>query len=125
VGSSLLIAGVYPLTQVYQHEADAAAGDRTMSLLLGYRGTFVFSMLMFAVAGFFIYLELARPGQMRDFFVFLGFLAPVIMYFNWWMMQVWKSTTAANFKNTMRMNALASTCMNLAFFTITILHWAG
>lgn len=123
LGSSILIGGVYPLTQVYQHEADRASGDHTISLLLGYRGTFVFSILMFAIAGGFIFYEFHQMDQIPFFLVFLGFLLPVIAYFNWWMLKVWKDHTAANFKNAMRMNALAATCMNLAFLIITAMQW--
>ena len=41
--SSLFLCGSYPLTQVYQHAEDARRGDRTLSLRLGIRGTFVFA----------------------------------------------------------------------------------
>ena len=41
--STLFLCGSYPLTQVYQHEEDARRGDRTLSLRLGIRGTFVFA----------------------------------------------------------------------------------
>ncbi len=47
--SSLLLWGNYPLTQVYQHREDARRGDRTLSILLGTKGTFVFSGLFFAL----------------------------------------------------------------------------
>ena len=45
---SLQIAGVYPLTQIYQHEQDLADGVTTISYKLGYKGTFIFSAIMFA-----------------------------------------------------------------------------
>jgi len=121
IGSSLLIAGVYPLTQVYQHEEDAANGDRTISLVLGYKGTFLFSMAMFMVAGGFVFLEFYAFEQLPYFYIFLGALFPALVFFNWWMLQVWKDTAHANFKNTMRMNALAATCMNLAFLSMILL----
>lgn len=123
VGSSLLIGGVYPLTQVYQHEADKASGDITISILLGYRGTFIFTVLMFAVAAGFIFLEFSQHDQMVYFYLFLAFLAPVVVYFNWWMLKVWKDVGAADFKRTMRMNALASVCMNSVFLLITLLSF--
>lgn len=40
--SSCLIGASYPLTQIYQHEEDSKRGDRTLSILLGYRGFFCF-----------------------------------------------------------------------------------
>jgi 1,4-dihydroxy-2-naphthoate octaprenyltransferase len=44
----------------------------------------------------------------------------------WWFSRVVKNTAAANFKNTMQMNVLASFCSNLAFITLYIIehHWA-
>jgi len=45
LASSLLIGGFYPLTQVYQHEADAKDGVKSISSWLGYRGTFYLQQL--------------------------------------------------------------------------------
>lgn len=122
VGSSLLIAGVYPLTQVYQHDADQKNGDITISILLGYKGTFAFSITMFCMATVMFYLEFWKQAQLNLFLTFIVFLIPVLIYFNRWMLQVWKDTTAANFKNTMRMNLIASVCMNLGFITMIIIQ---
>jgi 4-hydroxybenzoate polyprenyltransferase len=43
-GTALLMLGLYPLSQIYQHDDDAARGDRTLSMLLGVRGTFLFAI---------------------------------------------------------------------------------
>jgi hypothetical protein len=40
--ASLFIGSVYPLTQIYQHEADKKDGVTTISYKLGYVGTFFF-----------------------------------------------------------------------------------
>lgn len=40
--SSLFIGSVYPLTQIYQHEADKKDGVISISYKLGYKGTFIF-----------------------------------------------------------------------------------
>lgn len=122
LGSSLLIAGVYPLTQVYQHEADKKDGVTTISMLLGYRGSFIFSLVMFILAGTAIYLEFLNFSDMRLFWVFIIFLFPVIIFFNRWMLLVWKNEEHANFKNTMMMNAIAATCMNIAFIIIIMME---
>lgn len=122
IASSFLVAGVYPLTQVYQHREDEAAGDRTISLMLGYRGTFIFSMLMFLIAFGFIFAEFFLYDQLLYFYIFAGLLMPCLAYFNWWMLQVWQDPATANFRNTMRMNMIASVCMNIAFFTMILLN---
>ena len=43
IASSLLIGGFYPLTQIYQHQQDKEDGVTTLSMLLGYKGTFIFT----------------------------------------------------------------------------------
>ena len=47
LASSLLIGGFYPLTQVYQHAADAKDGVKSISSWLGYRGTFIFTATVY------------------------------------------------------------------------------
>jgi 1,4-dihydroxy-2-naphthoate octaprenyltransferase len=120
IASSLLIGGFYPLTQVYQHEADKADGVRTISRMLGYRGTFVFCALLYSVAMFALFLYFTERGQQTRFFVFSTFLLPVLFYFLRWARKVWHDYSAANFSNTMTMNLVASVCTNLAFLVLLI-----
>ena len=44
--SSGILWAIYPITQVYQHKEDSERGDRTLSILLGIRGTFLFTAFM-------------------------------------------------------------------------------
>jgi len=111
LGAACLIGGVYPLTQIYQHGADAMRGDRSLSLILGYRGTFVFSGALFALGGLLFMGNLPR----LQFLLFVLCLAPVLVYFMGWARQVWADIGAANFEYTMRMNFLAAICLNLCF----------
>lgn len=121
IAASLLIGGFYPLTQIYQHEQDKADGVTTISSLLGYRGTFVFTAIIYtlAMATLGIYmasnLEFSRFLQLQIFFV------PVLVYFFRWFYEVYRNTGAADFKNTMRMNILASLCTNAAFIFLCII----
>jgi 1,4-dihydroxy-2-naphthoate octaprenyltransferase len=117
------IAGAYPLTQVYQHKEDAANGDFTISYRLGYRGTFVFTAVMFALCTLFYYLYFSGRGQVQLFFYLQLFFLPVVIYFLSWFLKVWKDTRQANFKNTMRMNMLASTCTSACFIFFLILKY--
>ena len=114
LASSLMLAGVYPLTQVYQHDQDKASGDITISLLLGYKGTFIFSASAFASAGVVLFIYF----KSMIFILFQIFLLPVLGYFIWWFYNVWKENSSASFENTMRMNLIASTAMNLFYITI-------
>ena len=87
--TSVMLWGNYPITQVYQHEEDARHGDRTLSLLLGIRGTFLFVLLVFglAVAGFVLYFRAFY--SMYFGFVFLLALTPVGLFFMFWFYRVW------------------------------------
>ncbi|MBI1780590.1 MAG: UbiA prenyltransferase family protein [Sphingobacteriales bacterium] len=123
--ATLLIGGFYPLTQIYQHEADKKDGVNTISSMLGYRGTFIFTAVVYAVAVAMLAHLLISSFQTIQLLVLQIFLLPILVYFFIWAAKVWKDTNEANFKNTMRMNLLASTCTNLGFITIFILNHHG
>ncbi len=125
VAAAFLIGGFYPITQVYQHEADAKDNVKTISMLLGKKGTFLFCGLMYLVAFGFLYVHFSQQHQLQSFMLMNIFFIPVVYYFLQWMLQVWKQPAAATFNKTMRMNWLASTCTSLAFITIIILQKRG
>ncbi|WP_255153707.1 UbiA family prenyltransferase [Ferruginibacter sp. HRS2-29] len=118
--SSLLVGGFYPLTQIYQHRQDKEDGVRTLSILLGYRGTFVFTAIIYFIAMLMLGIYFAENLELDNFIIFQTFMLPVLVYFFWWFYKVHKSVDNANFTNTMRMNLLASVCTNAAFITILI-----
>lgn len=121
-GCSFLIAGVYPLTQVYQHEADFANGDITISYKLGYTGTFIFTASMFICASILFFYYFSSMQKELHFMIFQAFLLPVVIYFVAWFIKVMKDTKQASFERTMNMNLIASTCMTLCFITLLILN---
>lgn len=119
---SLLLWGSYPMTQVYQHEEDARRGDRTLSLMLGVRGTFHFTALMFLVAnGGFLYFYLDCCG-LPPALAFQLFLLPVLLFFVIWYLKVRRDRSRADYRHTMQLNALSSLCMN-AFFLLFLFVW--
>jgi len=121
VASALLIGGFYPLTQIYQHEEDRKDGVMSISFLLGYRGTFIFTGIVYAFAfitlAWYFYLE----SKFVNFIILQIFMLPVIIYFFNWLKKVIKNNREADFKNTMRMNLVASACSNLGFIALLIL----
>jgi 1,4-dihydroxy-2-naphthoate polyprenyltransferase len=121
--SALLIGGFYPLTQIYQHRQDLDDGVETISYKLGYTGTFVFCALIYALAWVFMAQFFIQKGEETKLLVLSIFFVPVIVYFIRWFLQVRKDVKAADFKNTMRMNWLASICTNLAFLVLLIWRW--
>jgi len=122
LASSLLIAGFYPLTQIYQHEEDRKDGVRTLSHLLGYKGTFAFCLLMYLLAFTTLAYYMLSSLEIKEFFVLATCLSPILVYFFIWAAKVWKDSSQANFKNTMRMNILASCCTNLGFILVLLMQ---
>lgn len=122
VAASLLIGGFYPLTQIYQHEQDKKDGISTLSIVLGYRGTFIFTIVIYAFAILVLGYQLVTALQFSAFLIIQIFFIPVLVYFFWWFRQVLNEHTAANFVNTMRMNLLASICTNAAFITLFLIE---
>jgi 1,4-dihydroxy-2-naphthoate octaprenyltransferase len=120
LASSLLIGGFYPLTQIYQHEADRKDGVITISAALGYRGTFIFTAVVYTLAILVMAVYFFLQERLKDFFTLNILMLPILVYFFIWASKVWKDTGAANFSNTMKMNLLACTCTNAAFVIIII-----
>jgi len=119
--SSLLIGGFYPLTQIYQHDADRKDGIKTISMLLGIRGSFIFTALIYTIAMFLMTWYFFITLQINEFYVLATCMLPILVYFFIWAVKVWKDPGQANFTNTMRMNLLASLCTNAGFIAVLII----
>ena len=122
IGAGLLIGGFYPLTQIYQHEDDLKDSVKTISYKLGYRGTFIFTGIVYALAFGALALQFIIDLEWNMFFILQIFMIPVIVYFFLWAKKVWINENAANYRNTMQMNLIASVCTNIGFITLLILH---
>jgi 1,4-dihydroxy-2-naphthoate octaprenyltransferase len=113
--TSIMLWGSYPMTQVYQHDEDAKHHDRTLSMMLGVRGTFLFTQGVFGLAALGFVLYFNSNHAPRYSYLFLLALFPVLLFFASWMFRVWRDPSKADFSNTMRLNFLSATCLN-AFF---------
>jgi 1,4-dihydroxy-2-naphthoate octaprenyltransferase len=118
--ATLFIGSIYPLTQIYQHQADKNDGVISLSFKLGYPGTFVFSALLFSAATLLMFLYFRRMDQMKYFPLFLGTMLPVVAWFLYWFVRVIRNVAQANYRNTMWMNLVTATCMNLFFLFLTL-----
>lgn len=110
--TSVMLWGNYPMTQIYQHEEDKKHGDKTLSILLGIRGTFIFTALVFALATagftayFIFYFKLKYALQ------FIMALLPVLIFFLFWFYNTSKDTAKANYSWTMGLNFISAICLN-------------
>lgn len=123
LASSFQIGAVYPLTQIYQHEADLQDGVTTLSYRLGYMGTFAFSAACFIVANLFYFLHF-REAAYHHFLILQLFFIPTLLYFGYWFMLVRRHHSHANFKHTMRLNLISAICMNGCFIFLMYYQWA-
>lgn len=121
VASSLLIGGFYPLTQIYQHEADLKDGVKTISYIFGIRGTFFLTVTVYSVAMVVLAIYFTKRNETKKFLVIATAMLPIVVYFFRWLSEVWKDETRADFRHTMRMNLVASLCTNTAF--LILLTW--
>lgn len=119
--SSLFLGSAYPLTQIYQHDADKNDGVISLSYKLGYSGTFFFSSALFSLACILLYYYFTTKNLQAEIFLFILFILPVVIALTAWFNKVRRNTENANFENTMRMNIINSCCMNL-YFTVLVLN---
>jgi 1,4-dihydroxy-2-naphthoate polyprenyltransferase len=121
IACSLLLGGFYPLTQIYQHDADRRDGVSTLSMVLGYRGSFIFTGLIYGIAFLVLFhYFLLSYLELKEFLVLATCMLPVIVYFLIWAVKVWRDPAQANYSNTMRMNLLASVCTNAGFIAVLV-----
>ena len=113
--TSLMLWGNYPLTQVYQQGEDSRRGDLTLSLKLGIQGTFLFSSLFFALTGLAFVWYFLDKNQDSILWVYLGAMAPVMLFFLIWFGFVRKDEKYASYSWAMGMNSISAICLN-AFF---------
>lgn len=120
--ASLMLAGSYPLTQIYQHEEDGRRGDYTISYKLGVRGTFILSSIFFAAVAAIVFHYFMRYYSAMQFYVFAGCLLPVVIYFSSWMIRCWRDASQADYRHAMMMNRISATCMIVCFSIILWLN---
>ncbi len=121
IASSFFIATIYPITQIYQHEADRNDGVTTLSMILGKRGTFIFSGIMFSMATLFIYISFNSMNMLNKFWLFNMIMLPATFYFIFWAAKSFNNRRHINFKNTMIMLVLSSVLNNI-YFTLILLN---
>jgi 1,4-dihydroxy-2-naphthoate octaprenyltransferase len=110
--TSIMLWASYPMTQVYQHEEDTKHGDKTISRLLGIRGTFYFALLFFSLAAIAFLFYFKIYFENRFAYGFILFLTPVVLFFTYWFFLILKNETKANYSYTMWLNFVSSLCLN-------------
>lgn len=120
--SSFFIGSIYPLTQIYQHEADKSDGVISISYMLGYTGTFLFSGILFLSGTVLLILHFLMTSEMKSLMLFLIMTLPVAICLNHWFGQVRKNHANADFEHAMAINKIGATSMNLFFVVMALNH---
>ncbi|MBA3648276.1 MAG: UbiA prenyltransferase family protein [Chitinophagales bacterium] len=120
--STLFLLGSYPVTQIYQHEEDRIHGDRTLSMLLGINGTFVFASLIFFIASLILVALFYFEKQWISTLIYLLAILPVNIYFLRWYYEFRKGKEVISFDRTMTLNMLSSVTLSAAFILMLILR---
>lgn len=120
LASSFLIGTVYPITQIYQHQADRNDGVNTLSMVLGMKGTFIFSVMMFGIASALIYTSFLLQNNLGNFWLFNFVMLPSTLFFLVWALRSFRDTGHVNFRNTMIMLVMSSMLNNIYFFVLLV-----
>jgi len=121
---AVMILGFYPLTHIYQHNADSEHGDRTASMILGVNGTFIFCAIVFLIGNFGFYFYFTNYYHKVVYFsLFQVFLSPLFAFFLlWYYAYLVNGSEEANYRNSMIVNKLAALCLMAFFITTAILQ---
>jgi 1,4-dihydroxy-2-naphthoate octaprenyltransferase len=132
LSATLIIGGMYPLTQIYQLDADAQRGDLTSARFLGVKNSFRLALVSIAVGGAgAVFIAATNPstllGTRFSWWEAAGlalFLAAFLYAVAQWRKKFFAQTVMQNFKTVMRLYAgvtlpfLAWILFRLMFATI-------
>jgi 4-hydroxybenzoate polyprenyltransferase len=120
----LLIAAMFPLMQIYQHDQDEARGDVTLSLWLGIRGTFIYSAIMMVIGFTSLFSLYLRYKEVLDSVVLAVCILPMLFFFAKWMVMSFVDEEHVHYKNAMKVNGLWAVGLSLAFiFQLLYTHY--
>jgi 4-hydroxybenzoate polyprenyltransferase len=121
VAAVFLILALYPLTQLYQTEEDAARGDRTMAVAWGPTRCFAFSLVCTALGGVAMLVLIARRfGLIDSVLVAVGLVAQMAILAAW-ARRFDPACTLENFRAVMRLNMASASALGAYLLTRLVL----
>ncbi len=107
----LLILALYPLTQLYQIDEDAARGDRTVAVVWGPTRCFAFALTCTVVGGLTMLVVLARRfGVVDTLLVGVG-LAVQVASIGRLARSFYPQQVLKNYRSVMRLNAVSASAL--------------
>jgi len=110
---TIFIMGSYPTTQIYQHDEDRRRGDRTISMLLGTKGTLLCSAVLLAAASLLLCILMYRFYGGKTALLLVLLMLPAAAYFSAWLISCVRGRAAADYDHMMRLCMIGATGMNL------------
>lgn len=105
LAATLIIGGFYPLTQLYQLEADARRGDMTVARFLGIDGSFRFAMTLIILGGAgALWIAFTRFSWVEALGLAL-FLSALLYAVSHWRARFDQQSVIQNFRAVMRLYA--------------------
>jgi 4-hydroxybenzoate polyprenyltransferase len=106
--ATLVVVGLYPLTQLFQVEEDRGRGDRTIAVAWGPHASFRLSLACLLAGGLLLALVvLLRFGAADALVVGLGLMVQLLAIL-WWARRYDPAPVMANYRRVMRLNASCS-----------------
>lgn len=109
----LLVLALFPLTQLYQLEEDAARGDRTLAVAWGARGCFAFALACTLLGGLAMLALLARRFGLLDVLLVGAGLACQAMAIVWLARRFDAQAVVATYRRVMRVNTFSASALGV------------
>lgn len=110
--ATVLLFGLYPLTQVYQVEEDRARGDRTIAVAWGPSGSFALALVCQALGGLLLVLAIGtRFGAGDAALVTAGLLVQLVLVWTW-ARRFDPQAVLPNYRTSMRLNRLSAAAIS-------------
>jgi 1,4-dihydroxy-2-naphthoate octaprenyltransferase len=120
----LLILALYPLTQLYQIDEDAARGDQTVAVVWGPGRCFAFALLCTVLGGLAMLALLARRfGAFDALLVGVGLVIQISVLAAW-ARRFNPLETLRNYRAVMRLNMLSASALGAYLVGRLVLHSA-
>lgn len=121
LAAALITTGFYPLTQIYQVEADQARGDTTFAAWAGPRGSFIFAIVAQGLAAVLLVSVIASLLGVLKAAVVALFYGLLLVTTTYWAYTFDGSRVYENHRRIMGLNTLTS----LGFLAFIGLHLFG
>ncbi len=121
LAAALLTTGFYPITQIYQIDADRDRGDITFAVWAGPRGTFAFGLVTMSFAATTLALIFNRLFGLLQTLVLAAFCLGFLGFIFYWACTYDPRQVIPNYRRVMRLYR----SLTLSFLGFLCLHFLG